>query len=131
MFSVFLTINLLVSLLTAMCIILFLYRPVVNFLKRHFHDESVVLLSRLIGTGIIVAAIAIGTRVWELEGFITSTGHFDLSRDQIAFEIYKTVVATMQVVALLLFVLFVIVGIAVMVRRKSETMGHGEQEVDK
>lgn len=121
MFVAFLAGNFLVSLLISMGLVLLIYRPTVNFLKRHFHEESITLWCRLIGIGIVVSAIGIGTRVWDLEAFIEPTGQFHLTRDQVALEIYKTAVATMQVIALLLFVLLAMAGIVVSLKRRSAT----------
>lgn len=126
MFVVFLAVNFLVALLISLGIVLLFYRPALNFLKRHFHEESLILWVRLIMIGIVVFAIGLGTRVWDLEELIAPTGHFGLTRDQVALEIYNTIVATMQVTAFLLFVLLAIVGIAVAIKRKSESSPNEE-----
>ncbi len=107
MFIVFLIVNFIVALIVGVAIVLPFRKPILNLLRSRFSEEAAVVWGKYLALAIIIIGITVGTRVWDLEKFVPSTGGLELTRDFAAIEVYKTTIATLQVDALLLFVVLV------------------------
>lgn len=118
MFISLLIVNFLVALLICAMIVLPFRGSLLKLLRRRFSDEASVLWARYLVFAIFTFSISVGTRVWDLEKFVLSTGGSVLTLDQAALEVYKTAIATLQINAILLFVILVVAWVASLIKSK-------------
>ena len=118
MFISLLIVNFLVAVLICAMVVLPFRGTLLKLLKRRFSEESAALWTRYLIFAIFTFSISIGTRVWDLEKLVFSTGGLVLTLDQAALEVYKTAIATLQINAILLFVILVFAWIASLIKSK-------------
>jgi hypothetical protein len=119
MFITLLLVNLTASLLVCLATVLIFRSPLVKLVKSHFAEEAAAVWIKFILFTIFVIGISVGTRLWDIEKYIDPQTGGTINQDLLALEIYKTVIATMQVNAVLFFVLLAVVGIVYLAKKKS------------
>jgi len=122
MFISFLIANLLVAILVCAVIALPFRSSLLKYLKSRFSEEASVVWARYLVLAIFIIGISVGTRVWDLEKFVSSTDSIVLTPDLAALEIYKTTIATLQIVATLLFVILVVAWISSLIKKNRENV---------
>ena len=119
MFITLLLANLAASFLVCLVTVLIFYFPVARAFKSRFTEATASLWMKFILFAIFVIGMSVGTRIWDIERYADSQTGVVISQDLLALEVYKTVIATMQVSAVLLFVLLAMVGLAYLARKKT------------
>lgn len=102
-------------------------RPVNRILTRIIADDISVAWLRYLVFAILVVGVSSGVRIYQLERYITpqrcadeSTDVLPLSVERWVLELYRTVIESLQGIAWLLLVFFVVALIAYMIVRIAE-----------
>ena len=102
--------------------------PMGTILKRIIADDISDAWLKYLKFVVYVVGISSGVRIWELEKYITPPAWREnpqivvLNADRWVFEVYRTIIGTLQGVAWMLLVFFVFALIAyVLVRRRERT----------
>ncbi len=119
MFITFLVVNFAVALMVGVMIVLPFRKPLLNLMRRRFSEEASVVWEKYLALAIIIIGITVGTRVWELEDYVPSVGSLELTSDLIAIEVYKTTIATLQIDAVLLFVVLVVAWVGSLISKRT------------
>jgi hypothetical protein len=134
MFIALLGVTFLVSLIVSFILIKFFSTPLDNILKRIIADEISGAWLKYLKFAIIVVGVSSGVRIHQLEKYITPWRGDDeqrvaeLTGNRWILELYGTVIETLQGIALLLLVFFVIALIAYVIVRLAETRRVGDAE---
>jgi len=120
MFVSLLLANVAASFLACLGIALIFYFPLAQLLRNQFSADAASVWIKFILFAVFVVGISVGTRIWELERYADPRSGGAISQDVLALEVYKTVIATLQVDGFLLFVLLALVGLIYLARRKSQ-----------
>ena len=119
MFIMLLVINFIIAFVVAMIVALLFQNPVDKILHRLVNEEIYIAWRKYITFAIYVVGISGGVRVWDLEKYLTPKSEggivLQLTQDRWVFEVYRTLVETLQSDAwmLLLFFLFAMVAFVV------------------
>jgi uncharacterized membrane protein (DUF485 family) len=99
-------------------------RPVRAILNRIVADELGSAWHRYVTFAIYVVGISGGVRIWELEKYITPRGRDDpalvLNTDRWVLEVYRTIIETLQAIAWMLLVVFLVALVAFVIVRAFE-----------
>jgi large-conductance mechanosensitive channel len=100
-------------------------KPVQRILNRIIADEISSAWQRYLMFALYVVGISSGVRIWDLEKYITKPAHKDaeiiiLTRDRWILEVYRTVIETLQGLAWVLLLFFIIALIAFVIVRVFE-----------
>jgi hypothetical protein len=134
MFIALLVVTFLVSLIVSFIIIRSFSTPLDNVLKRIIADEISGAWLKYLKFAIIVVGVSSGVRIHQLEKYITPWRGDDeqsvvaLTGNRWILELYRTVIETLQGIAWLLLVFFVIALIAYVIVRFTETRRIGDPE---
>jgi hypothetical protein len=137
MFIALLGVTFLVSLIVSVIVIKFFSTPLDNILKRIIADEISGAWLKYLKFAIIVVGISSGGRIHQLEKYITlwrgdeEQRVVELTGNRWILELYRTVIETLQGIALLLLVFFVIALIAYVIVKYTETRRIGDAESKK
>ncbi|MGA2905624.1 MAG: hypothetical protein ABSD98_17505, partial [Candidatus Korobacteraceae bacterium] len=97
-------------------------RPIDDILQRIIPDAINRAWVKYLNFAIYVVGISSGVRVWELERYISPQGQYapklELNRDRWVLEVYRTIIESLQGIAWLLLVFFVISLIAFVIARR-------------
>jgi hypothetical protein len=137
MFIALLGVTFLVSLFVSFIVIRSFSTPLDGILKRIIADEISGAWLKYLKFAIIVVGVSSGVRIRQLEQYITRwRGDEDqrvveLTGNRWILEIYRTVIETLQGIAWLLLVFFVIALIAYVIVKFTETRRIGDAESKK
>jgi hypothetical protein len=124
MFWSLLFINLVVAFGISAGVALLFKKPVARILERLVADGIYTAWTRYITFAIYVVGVSGGVRIWDLEKYINPSGKdniiLELTRDRWMLEIFHTILATVQSIAWMLLVFFLIALIAYVIRRGFE-----------
>lgn len=99
-------------------------RPIRTILDRVVAEALSGAWHRYIQFAIYVVGISGGVRIWDLEKYITPRGKDDpiivLNSDRWVLEVYRTIIETLQSIAWMLLVFFVVALIALVIVRAFE-----------
>ncbi len=100
-------------------------RPVQRILARIIADDISSTWLRYLMFALFVVGISSGVRIWELEKYITRSPArgaevVELTRDRWILEVYRTVIETLQGLAWVLLVFFIVALIAFVLVRMFE-----------
>jgi hypothetical protein len=125
--SVFLTLLLvtfLIALLVSFLVSRLFERPIRQILARLVPEDLTGAWHRYLTFAIYVVGISGGVRIWSLEQYILPRGRDEpalvLTSDRWTFEVFRTVIGTLQSLAWLLLVFFVFALVAYVVVRGLE-----------
>jgi hypothetical protein len=127
MFIALLVVTFLVSLIVSFIVIRSFSTPLDSILKRIIADEISGAWLKYLKFAIIVVGVSSGVRIHQLEKYITPWRGDDeqsvvaLTGNRWILELYRTVIETLQGIAWLLLVFFVIALIAYVIVRFTET----------
>jgi membrane associated rhomboid family serine protease len=124
MFITLLVVTFLISLGVSFIVARIFAKPIDNILKRIISDAISQAWVKYLTFAIYVVGVSSGVRIWELEKYITPPpghgGMVELTRDRWVLEVYRTVIESLQGLAWLLLVFFVIALIAFVIVRAFE-----------
>ena len=124
MFITLLLVTFIISLAVSTIVVYFFNKPIKTILSRILMDDISPAWARYLYFAIYVVGVSSGVRIWELEKYITpARGDAtqlplpELTQDRWVLEVYRTVIESLQGVAWLLLVFFVVaLGAFVVVR---------------
>jgi hypothetical protein len=129
MLTSLLCVTLLVAVTTCSFVAVLFWKPVGTVLGRIVTTDVARAWRRYLTFAIFVVGISGGARVWELEKYLTPASAempaTPLSPDRWTFEMYRTAIGTLQGLAWLLLIFFVIALVAYMIVRARETKQAG------
>jgi len=128
MFITLLVVTFLISLAVSALVVYLFKKPIDGILKRILQDEISFAWAKYLYFAIFVVGVSTGVRIWELEKYITQRlpGDVpipDLNRDRWVLEVYRTIIESLQGLAWLLLVFFIIALVAFIVVRIAELFG--------
>ena len=115
-----------ISLAVSAIVAKFFGKPIDNILKRIIADPISKAWLKYLMFAIYVVGISSGVRLWELERYITPLAGgikpeiLQLNGDRWVLEVYRTIIGTLQGLAWLLLVFFVVALIAFVIIRVFE-----------
>jgi ABC-type multidrug transport system fused ATPase/permease subunit len=132
MFITLLVVTFFISLAVSALVVYFFRTPIDGILNRILQDEISKAWARYLYFAIFVVGISSGVRVWELEKYVTQRmpGDIpvpDLNRDRWVLEVYRTVIESLQGLAWVLLVFFIIALVAFIIVRISEMVGRSSK----
>lgn len=124
MFLTLLVVTFIISLLVSWIVARIFAKPIDDILQRIISDAISKAWVKYLDFAIYVVGISSGVRVWELERYISPQGPntqaLELNRDRWVLEVYRTIIESLQGLAWLLLVFFVISLIAFVILRRAE-----------
>ncbi|HMO79664.1 MAG TPA: hypothetical protein PKD24_02635 [Pyrinomonadaceae bacterium] len=132
MFITLLAVTFLISLGVSALVVYVFKKPIDSILKRILQDEISYAWAKYLYFAIFVVGVSTGVRVWELEKYVTQRmpGDIpvpDLNRDRWVLEVYRTIIESLQGLAWVLLVFFILALIAFIIVRISEMIGQGSK----
>ena len=114
-----------ISFAVSTLVVFFFNKPVNNIMKRIISDEICKAWVKYLKFAIYITGISSGVRIWDLEKYITKPLHegaeiVSLTNERWVFEVYRTVIGTLQGIAWMLLVFFVFALIAYVIVRAFE-----------
>jgi ABC-type xylose transport system permease subunit len=126
MFLTLLVATLLTALVVSALVMWMFSRPLDRILARIIADDISSAWLKYLKFAIIVVGVSSGVRIYDLERYITAPRYGDnqtvveLTRDRWVLEMYRTVIETLQGIAWMLLVFFVVALIAYVIVRIAE-----------
>ncbi len=113
MFLTLLIVTFAVAVLVSVIVALAFNKPIQRILNRIIPDELGREWHRYLMFALFVVGISSGVRIWDLEKYITKPMYKDaeiveLTRDRWILEIYRTIIETLQGLAWVLLVFFIV-----------------------
>ena len=127
MFILMLAITFVIALVTSSLVVMLFRIPITSILSRIVADEISIAWRRYIAFAIYIVGVSGGVRLWDLEKYITprpdETEAIVLNAERWTFEVYRTLIGTLQSIAWMLLVFFVFALIAYVIVRGMEIKG--------
>jgi hypothetical protein len=124
MFILLLSVTFVVSVIVCIILARVFRKPLDKILNRLLGEDIYVAWTRYLLFALYVVGISGGVRVWDLERYITpvKAGEqiLELTSDRWILEIYRTVIGTLQSVAWMLLIFFLIALLAFVVVKGRE-----------
>lgn len=124
MFLTLLAVTFVISLFVSWIVARIFAKPIDDILRRIISDVISKAWVKYLNFAIYVVGISSGVRVWELERYISPQAPnmqaLELNRDRWVLEVYRTIIESLQGLAWLLLVFFVISLIAFVILRRVE-----------
>ena len=134
MFLTLLLLTFVISLLVSFLVARLFERPIRQILARLVPEDLTGAWQRYLTFAIYVVGISGGVRIWSLEQYILPKAHDQpalvLTGDRWTFEVFRTVIGTLQSLAWLLLVFFVFALIAYVVVRGLEARRGAQRGID-
>lgn len=135
MFIVLLIVSFAVSFLVCVVLARVFRTPINKILKRLVGEDIYTAWTKYITFAVYVVGISGGVRVWKLEQYITVQAESDriteLTTNHWVLEIYRTVIGTLQSVAWMLLVFFLVALIAFVIVKGREFKRQAQAESGK
>ena len=125
MFITLLIVTFAIAFVVATIVVMMFSKPIDKILARIISDEISRAWLKYLQFAIYVTGISSGVRIWDLEKYITKPMHehaeiVRLTAERWTFEVYRTIISTLQGVAWMLLVFFVFALIAYVIVRAFE-----------
>jgi hypothetical protein len=124
MFIALLGTTLLLAIVVCFILTLFFRKLLDRILHRLIGEEISVAWSRYLLFALYVVGISGGVRVWQLDRYITPQGEnkqiIELTNDRWFLEIYQTIIGTLQSVAWMLLVFFMVALVVFVIVKAGE-----------
>ena len=126
MFITLLIVTFLIAAAVALVVARWFSAPIERILGRIVDREMTFAWTRYLRFAVLVVGISSGVRIFQLERYISPYGAnpdaeiLQLTRDRCVLEIYRTVIGTMQGIAWVLLIFFVVALLAFVVVRLGE-----------
>ena len=120
MFITLLGVTFLISFTVSGFVVAVFNKPVTQILERILADSISRAWVRYLQFAMIVVGISSGVRVWELEKYLlpaksTDSAILQLTKERWILEVYRTIIGSLEGLALLLFVFFIFALLAFVV----------------
>ncbi|MCM2358928.1 MAG: hypothetical protein NDI77_12320 [Geobacteraceae bacterium] len=119
MFIMLLVVNLSIALIICLATAAVFRKMLAGYLRNYCSEEGSSIWVKFMSFLLCIIGITAGTRIWEVERYLVNGRTVELSREQMALEMYKTLIATLQICALMLFVFLTCAWIASLIKKKS------------
>jgi hypothetical protein len=123
MFLTLLVVTFFIALIVSSIVARLFAKPIDDILKRIINDTISSAWAHYLQFAIYVVGISSGVRIWSLENYITprpNTAPVELTRDRWVLEVYRTIIESLQGLAWVLLVFFVVALIAFVIVRAFE-----------
>lgn len=125
MFITLLAVTFVISLIVSGIVVVMFAKPIDGILQRIISDPISQAWVKYVKFAIYVVGISSGVRVWELERYITPAQFkeaqiLQLTRERWVLEVYRTIIGSLQGIALLLLVFFAVALVAFVIVRVFE-----------
>jgi len=125
MFITLLIVTFAIAFVVATVVVLVFSKPIDKILARIISDEISKAWLKYLKFAIYVTGISSGVRIWDLEKYITKPMYehaeiVQLTAERWTFEVYRTIISTLQGVAWMLLVFFIFALIAYVIVRAFE-----------
>jgi len=125
MFITLLIVTFAIAFVVATIVVVMFSKPIDKILARIISDEISKAWLKYLKFAIYVTGISSGVRIWDLEKYITKPVYehaeiVQLTAERWTFEVYRTIISTLQGVAWMLLVFFVFALIAYVIVRAFE-----------
>ncbi len=125
MFITLLIVTFAIAFVVATIVVVMFSKPIDKILARIISDEISKAWLRYLKFAIYVTGISSGVRIWDLEKYITKPMYehaeiVQLTAERWTFEVYRTIISTLQGVAWMLLVFFIFALIAYVIVRAFE-----------
>jgi ABC-type transport system involved in multi-copper enzyme maturation permease subunit len=126
MFITLLITTFMIAFIVSTIVVLLFARPINKILDRIISDQISRAWSKYLKFAIYVTGISSGVRIWNLEQYITKPQYqgseiVQLNAERWVFEVYRTIIGTLQGVAWMLLVFFIFALVAYVIVRAFET----------
>lgn len=132
MFITLLLVTFIISIIVSSIVVFFFNKPIGDILKRILLDEISQAWRRYLNFAIYVVGVSSGVRIWELEKYIAPRQDNqplpELTQERWILEVYRTIIESLQGIAWLLLVFFVVALIAFVIVRVFELLAKAKQE---
>jgi ABC-type transport system involved in multi-copper enzyme maturation permease subunit len=125
MFITLLIVTFAIAFVVTTVVVMVFSKPIDKILARIISDEISTAWLKYLKFAIYVTGISSGVRIWDLEKYITRPMYenaeiVQLTAERWTFEVYRTIISTLQGVAWMLLVFFVFALIAYVIVRAFE-----------
>jgi hypothetical protein len=125
MFITLLVATFVIAFIVSTIVVLLFARPINKILDRIISDQISRVWSTYLKFAIYVTGISCGVRIWNLEQYITKPQYqgseiVQLTAERWVFEVYRTIIGTLQGVAWTLLVFFIFALVAYVIVRVFE-----------
>ncbi|MFG6429721.1 hypothetical protein [Roseateles sp. LYH14W] len=126
MFLTLLAVTFVIAVLVAAIVAWLFSKPIKGILKRIIADDISGAWNRYIIFAIFVVGISSGTRIWQLERYVTPEATdkpgrlLTLTTERWVLELYRTVIESLQGIAWMLLVFFLVALVAYVIVRAFE-----------
>ena len=125
MFITLLVTTFIIAFIVSTIVVLLFARPINKILDRIISDQISRVWSKYLKFAIYVTGISSGVRIWNLEQYITKPQYqgseiVQLTTERWVFEVYRTIIGTLQGVAWMLLVFFIFALVAYVIVRVFE-----------
>lgn len=125
MFVTLLAVTFVISLIVSGIVVAMFSKPIDGILQRIISDPISQAWVKYVKFAIYVVGISSGVRVWQLERYITPAQFkeaqiLQLTRERWVLEVYRTIIGSLQGIALLLLVFFAAALVAFVIVRVFE-----------
>ena len=125
MFITLLITTFIIAFIVSTIVVLLFARPINKILDRIISDQISRVWSKYLKFAIYVTGISSGVRIWNLEQYITKPQYqgseiVQLTTERWVFEVYRTIIGTLQGVAWMLLVFFIFALVAYVIVRVFE-----------
>jgi hypothetical protein len=125
MFITLLVTTFIIAFIVSTIVVLLFARPINKILDRIISDQISRVWSKYLKFAIYVTGISGGVRIWNLEQYITKPQYqgseiVQLTSERWVFEVYRTIIGTLQGVAWMLLVFFIFALVAYVIVRVFE-----------
>lgn len=125
MFITLLVTTFIIAFIVSTIVVLLFARPINKILDRIISDQISRAWSKYLKFAIYVTGISSGVRIWNLEQYITKPHYqgseiVQLTTERWVFEVYRTIIGTLQGVAWMLLVFFIFALVAYVIVRVFE-----------
>ena len=130
MFITLLIVTFFIAVLTSFVVALIFKKTIQNILNRIISEDLGNAWSKYIVFAIYVVGISGGVRIWELERYITPLRNeitLSLTSDRWVLEVYHTIIGTLQSLAWMLLIFFLVALVAYVIVRGFELRRSKEQ----
>ena len=118
MFVTLLVVTFLIAFAVSTIVARFFREPLAQILSRIIADDISKAWSKYLIFAIYVTGISSGVRIWTIEKYVTETTA--LTSQRWVFEVYRTIIETLQGIAWMLLVFFVFALVAYVIVRAFE-----------
>lgn len=128
MFILLLAVSFVIALAVSFVMTLIFRKPVTGILRRLISEDVYTAWTKYLMFALYVVGISGGVRVWELQRYITPSEKgviLELTNDRWTLEVYSTIIGTLQSVAWMLLIFFLVALIAYVVVRGQEMKRQG------